>query len=360
MDLCRTGDRGDRADHGDRADRADRADLRDLRERGEYQAACPSHTVTGTTITLTADCDTTVTLTVPDGFTLDGAGHTITAHDPAGGHFTGAVLTNAGPAMSLENLTVRGTGFARNCENLYGVVFMDASGSMTNVRVLDITQHSTCMTVHAVVIKAANGPRTITITDSTVSGFQRTGLFATGDATVNVSHSTLGPPDSTVPNPGGLAQNTVQYGSSAPLEGTGGTFTDNTVIGAAFGEPSAASSAIILFHAAHLTISDNTFGGAGTDVGIFVLDSTDITIAHNRIARTAAPPGFHDGYGVGVWADDASRPHTTLVCNTFKDWLENLHDITQHPCVITTSLPAGRWATGTQRRLTRRELPPRI
>ena len=35
----------------------------------------------GGVITLTGDCDTTVPLTIPDGVTLNGAGHTITAHD---------------------------------------------------------------------------------------------------------------------------------------------------------------------------------------------------------------------------------------------------------------------------------------
>jgi uncharacterized repeat protein (TIGR01451 family) len=314
------------------------------------ETACSS-TVSGHTITLTADCDTTVSLTVPDGDTLAGAGHTITAQDPTGGHFTGAVLTNAGPAMSLENLTVRGS-FANafpNCENVYGVLFRDASGSMTSVQVLDITQHGTCMTVHAVTIIATNGPRTVSITGSTVSGFQRTGLFATGDATVNVSHSTIGPPDLDVGNPGALAQNTVQYGSSGAFAGTGGTFSHNTVIGAAFGQTAssdAASSAMLLFHAARLTVSRNTFGGAGTDVGIFVLDSTDIAIAHNHIARTGSPDGFEDRWGVGVWGDDASRPSSTLTCNTFAGWKENLHDITQRPCILTTSLPDGRVGQG--------------
>ncbi len=35
----------------------------------------------GGVITLTGDCDTTVPLMIPDGVTLNGAGHTITAHD---------------------------------------------------------------------------------------------------------------------------------------------------------------------------------------------------------------------------------------------------------------------------------------
>ena len=74
-------------------------------------AACAGTTV-GTTFTLTADCDTTVPLTVPDGFTVDGAGHKITAHDGRTVPFMGAVVTNAGTSMHLRNLTIQGTGFA--------------------------------------------------------------------------------------------------------------------------------------------------------------------------------------------------------------------------------------------------------
>jgi hypothetical protein len=49
---------------------------------------------------------------------VNGAGHTITAHDPGPGvPFSGAVLTNdpAGHTMTIEALTVRGTGFVVNC-----------------------------------------------------------------------------------------------------------------------------------------------------------------------------------------------------------------------------------------------------
>src|SRR6476659_4947568 len=51
-------------------------------------------TTAGSTFTLTANCDTNVPLLVPDGFTLDGHGFTITAHDPVGGFFKGGVVTN--------------------------------------------------------------------------------------------------------------------------------------------------------------------------------------------------------------------------------------------------------------------------
>ena len=70
-------------------------------------------TATPTTITLNADCVTTEALTIPDGVTLNGAGHTITANDPTpstGDTYTGAVVTNAAGAtsMNIENLTVTG------------------------------------------------------------------------------------------------------------------------------------------------------------------------------------------------------------------------------------------------------------
>ena len=103
------------------------------------ETAC-SGTLSGSAFTLTADCDTTVPLTIPDGVTLNGAGHTITAHDVTPGSFNGAVLSNAGTSMSIEDLTVMGTGFTQtqppgSCgrATLNGIWFNGAGGSVTNV-----------------------------------------------------------------------------------------------------------------------------------------------------------------------------------------------------------------------------------
>jgi hypothetical protein len=54
-----------------------------------------SFTVKGSTMSLNADCTTDATILVPNGFTLDGKNHAITAVDPSGGHFVGAVVKNA-------------------------------------------------------------------------------------------------------------------------------------------------------------------------------------------------------------------------------------------------------------------------
>jgi uncharacterized repeat protein (TIGR01451 family) len=303
--------------------------------------------VAGHTLTLTADCTTTATILIPDGDTLDGAGHTISGHDPAGDFFNGAVVANAGPRMSLEDLTIDGTfgPVPPHCPGnpLWGVSYANASGSMTNVHILDITRHGTCSIGIGIRIAAedSQGHQTITITGSSVSDFQRGGLLAAGDATVNVSHSTFGPPDLHVPNPDAVAQNTVQYGSVAPFSGTGGVFSDNKVIGTAFGGDRAFSAGMLIWDAANLTITKNTFAGAGADIALSVHVSKNIKIEYNHIARPGTRPGFTDAFGLGAAADGASRAETTLVCNTFSGWIHNLDDVTQRPCITTTRLPDG-------------------
>ena len=158
------------------------------------ETACVGTTV-GTTFTLAEDCDTTEPLTVPDGFTVDGAGFTITAHDPSATvSFIGAVVTNAGTSMHLRNLTIQGAGFPNiTCDLLAGIQFLDAGGSVSDVRVLDITRGNSCVSGNGLRVNATGLPRTVTITDTTLAGFQRSGLLVNGagPATVNVSGSTI-------------------------------------------------------------------------------------------------------------------------------------------------------------------------
>lgn len=317
---------------------------------GTITAACQG-TLAGTTFTLTANCDTTATLTVPSGLTVVGAGHEITAHDPnpaagASGLFLGAVVTNAGATMNLKNLTVRGTGFTSfgcnaGATPTVGVLYNNASGAITGVKVLDITQHSTCQTVHSVQLRADAGPQTVTITGSTVSVFQRTALLVQGEVSVHASGNTFGPPDPGTPNPGGVAQNTVQIGSPALAAPSSGTLTGNRIISGSFGTPAAASTGLLLAGASHLNVSHNTFSGDGTDIGVsFFGLNTDITLAYNTIDRSPeSRPGFQDSNGFGVSVTDESRPHTTLLCNTFAGWNQNLRNTTQAPCLTRAAQP---------------------
>src|SRR2546429_7976000 len=55
---------------------------------------------------LQGDCTTDATIAVPDRSTLNGQSFTITAVDPPGGHFRGAVVRNAGAEANVRNLRI--------------------------------------------------------------------------------------------------------------------------------------------------------------------------------------------------------------------------------------------------------------
>ncbi len=109
----------------------------------EAASTC-SFTVVGTVMTLNADCTTDTTLLVPDGFTLNGNGYTITAVDPPAGSFKGAVVMNGGATAFVANLTVDALALANVCDaganRLRGIMFEGASGSITHVTVTNINQ----------------------------------------------------------------------------------------------------------------------------------------------------------------------------------------------------------------------------
>jgi Putative Ig domain len=321
------------------------------------EVGCPAGTLSGSTYTLTADCDTTVQLTVPDGQTVNGAGHTITPHDPAGGNFTGSVLINAGTSMNIENVTVKGGVFATNCgTGLKGIFFNDASGAVSGVHVLDITQHNGCAgTGLGIRANGLTAARTVTITDTVVSGYQKSALVASGSMTMKVSSSTLGPPDSLV---GVIAQNGVQFGGAGVNVGAGGSITASTIYGSGYGNSSNDGTAVLLYGAKNVTLADDIITGAGTDVGVAVatdtfdtpnVPSSGIAISHNQIGRTA--PDSPDSFGIGVSVDPstvsldsglrADPSSATLICNSFTGWKTDIVGAEQALCITTTALPGG-------------------
>ena len=303
-------------------------------------------TTTATTITLNADCETTEALTIPDGVTLNGGGNTITANDPdpsTGDTYTGAVVTNAAGAttMNIENLTITGPdgGFpfplpAHSCNSpfpgLFGIYFNDASGSVNNVEVRNMFQTNTapgspaCGVGHGIRADGVTAARTVTITDTEVSNFQKAGLFASGNMTMNVSGSTIGPPSSV---PFSIAQNSVTWTNTStnsnPPVGAGGTMTDSTIIGGSYGETGPAdpagnaSTAVLLFGSNNVTIDNNEI--RGKDLGISVTaGSTNSTISFNAFNRPDPPTP--DPFGIGVSVDPVLADTTDLICNTFDGW----------------------------------------
>lgn len=315
----------------------------------DVRAACTASQTVGTVITLTADCATTDNLTIPDGFTLNGAGHTITATDTPAVPLLGPIIGNAGSTMFIENLTVVGDlhaaapNPAASNAPFFGIRFLSASGSLTNVTVTGITRQQTYNFGQAILVDAtAGGPQTVTVTGVHVSDFQKNGLTANGQATMNVTGSTIGPPDLTIPpnftppSTGGIAQNSVQYFNS------GGTLSANTVVTYTADNSVSSSTGMLLFTANNLTVDHNTITGPnGADTGINVTGGTNVTISYNSLSRSAIAPPQHDNFGFGAAGYSGAAATTTLICNTFAGWKQNLLSLTQAPCIVTEHLPDG-------------------
>ncbi len=295
---------------------------------------CPG-TGSGTpTFTLTANCDTTAALTVPNGVTLNGAGHTITAHDTTPGtpSIDGAVLSNAGTSMNVENLTIMGNftpGFPGCRGTLNGIEFDGAGGTVANVTVTGISEHTgNCQVGRAIVANGAAG-QTLTITDTTVTDYQKSAIQATG-MTMNVSGSIIG-----APKKAPIGQNGLLY-----LDGSTGTTSGSTINGSGFGSDQSANAAVLMIGANNVTLTDDTITGKGTDLGVAVHTSTGVIIDRNQIGRTA--PDVPDSFGFGVEVEPGPA---TVTCNTFSGWKSDFNpagSVTSQPvCVTTTTLPDG-------------------
>jgi hypothetical protein len=197
----------------------------------QVQFGCQFST-SGTTMTLLEDCVTDHTIHVPNGWTLDGDGHSITGVDPDDGHFVGAVVANGGAVAHVTDLIVTVDGLADVCDDgadrLRGILFDGAAGSITNSHAIDINQgESGCQEGNG--IEARNAPfdttgpdLSVTVSGNVVTGYQKTGILANGSVIATIRDNTVtgaGPIDY-------IAQNGVQVGF-----GGSGLVRGNTISG---------------------------------------------------------------------------------------------------------------------------------
>lgn len=160
----------------------------------------------GTTMTLNADCTTDATIPVPDGYTLDGAGNTITAVDPLGGHFLGAVVANVGTRANVMNLRITTSNLADTCETktagtdfrLRGIQFNGASGEIAHNTVTDINRAaSSCW--EGAGIEVRNDPtdgshpntQTVEVSDNVVMNYQMVGIVGVGDVSMKIHNNRI-------------------------------------------------------------------------------------------------------------------------------------------------------------------------
>jgi len=221
--------------------------------------AC-SFSESGDTLTLLADCTTDQTILVPNGKTLEGGGFSITAVDPAGGHFLGAVVANAGATASVINLTVSASNLAPACDSfpssLAGIRLDGASGSITNNTVTGIQQGSGgdgCQEGDAIEVRnTATGTPSVTVTGNTVSAYQKTGILVNGPLAAVVTGNTVtgyGPV-------GFIAQNGIQVSRGATAQ-----VTDNTISNNFYTPESDYACGLIIYQADGVKVGKNSFIG---------------------------------------------------------------------------------------------------
>ena len=245
--------------------------------------------------------DTTAPITVPSTITtVNGNNFTISATDIGFPQFNGAILTNATPGqtMNIQNLTVTGpdTGFqlcTLSNNVLYGIFFNGAGGgSVTNVTVDHIWQFQngafgSCQTGRAI---RADNSGTVTITNTVVRDYQKSGFEPRGSTIMNLSGSTAGPSHSME---GLISQNGVSY------VGAAGTVANNTIFGSGNAQPgvggNGAGTAVLLSGAHDVTVTNNTLTSPaaprpGTDIGISVSAGSSHWHRHQfQQGRSASP-----------------------------------------------------------------------
>lgn len=237
-------------------------------EPTQFWGACAVD-INGSTYTLLSDCVTDQTLSIPTGVTLDGNGYSITAVDPAGGHFLGAVIRNAGASASVRNVTVTAQGLANVCDagnnRLRGILFEGASGSISNSTVTNVNQGpSGCQEGNA--IEARNAPfdntgsdLDVIISGNTVNGYIKNGITANGSVAASITNNVV-----TGNGPLGVplaAQNGIQigFGATAIVKG-------NTITGNDYTPKSYVACGLLLYQADGVKASSNPSSGNEKDL----------------------------------------------------------------------------------------------
>jgi parallel beta helix pectate lyase-like protein len=225
-----------------------------------FAATTCTFTTAGTTDTLDGDCTTDATILVANGRTLNGGGFTITAQDPTGGHFLGAVVRNGGVSAIVTNLTVEASGLVNVCDGgndrLRGIMFDGASGTISNNTVRNINQgQSGCQEGNAIEVRNAPFDNTsttdlvVTISGNVVFDYQKNGITANGSVAATITNNSVtgaGPINY-------IAQNGIQVGFGATA-----TLKNDTVSGNNYTPVSDVACGLLYFEADGVKASNNT------------------------------------------------------------------------------------------------------
>ncbi|HEX7708862.1 MAG TPA: right-handed parallel beta-helix repeat-containing protein [Thermoanaerobaculia bacterium] len=262
-----------------------------------------SFTFSGDKMFLDEDCTTETSIVVPHGMTLDCAYNTITAVDPPGGSFLGAVVRNGGAEAHVTQCIVTTFNLKNGCkagdDRLRGIMLEGASGSVTDNFVQNINKGASgCQEGNAIEIRNAPfdgthpATKNVSVLSNQVSAWQKTGILANGDLKVTIRGNTV-TPSATQAN---LAANGIQM-----AYGAAGTIENNNVGGNSWCCTDYVATAVLLIDTAPSIVRNNIMNAGNADVGFYIY-SNNVTVENNK-AFESGPDGTYD-IGFGYWGNN--------------------------------------------------------
>jgi len=272
------------------------------------------------TMTLDGDCVTTTSIIVPNGFTLNGAGHTITAMDPVGDYFKRGIIQNGGATADVTNVKVTTSALVDPCDQssatrLRGVLFDGASGSITKTTITNITHVGAgpCGDEgNAIEVRnfgASAATCRVKIDGNTATGYQKGGIIVNGNVDAMITDNVV---DALAASPF-IARNGIQLGFGATGMIKRNQVSNNEYTGP---EPAAAAGVLIVAgpwfagpgfdspYSVGSQIDQNTI--TENDVGVWVVEldtsgnapttMTNVKVVNNTISKA----GFTNPYQAGV------------------------------------------------------------
>jgi hypothetical protein len=202
-------------------------------------------------------------ITVPDGWTFEGGGHTIHVVDPVESRFRGPVIDVRAGLATIQNVTIDGSALSPGCSpesTVVGVLFAEAGGTIWRTTIVDIERGQGNHCGYGVMI-GGSSLASVRVMSSTIQNPGNVGIIVLGrDVTVF---------DTTISNAGGSG---IVVGGS----GASGTITDNRVRNPDY-------QGISIEDAAKATLTGNDLREAGS-FGILVSSSAAAQITDgNRI-----------------------------------------------------------------------------
>jgi hypothetical protein len=270
----------------------------------------------GTTMRLDTDCTTDATISIPDGVTLDGEDHTITAVDPSGGHFLGAVIANAGNVANVRDLKIVGKLTSTTCDlnnPFRGIQILDGEGSVEGTSLIGIHRGpgNSCIEGKGIVVIRApldgTHPNTghVVISDNYVKDFPNAGIQVEGDVVAKIEENDLfGGPSAAVGS--GRFVIFLAYGATGTIEG-------NTIQGS-FVAGGLNANGIVITDVVNTRVSENVIRGSNFGLTVQALcqypgapATTGNSVRENTVI----------GANIGIYL--LSQAITGTVCNPHVD-----------------------------------------